>query len=95
MVSEKVVIVKYSDGSERSYTYSVTEQNEGNINEYGIVITKEESFNGQVVDTIKSEVKSISSNQERITKILNLLSKNEVSPIHLIDVVTDYIEDAC
>lgn len=96
MIIEKSIRTKYSEGLERIYIYEITKQCEEDIVEYGIEVRREDKSKGNVIKIIKSQVKSISSNKERIEEIMNILWRNEVSPIHLQDILSDYIDrDVC
>ncbi|MCR4943990.1 MAG: DUF6514 family protein [Clostridium sp.] len=92
MIEEKSVRTKYSEGIERIYTYQITKQYEENIIEYGIEAKREDKSQGNIIKIVKSQIKNISSDQDRMDEIINLLWRNEVSPIHLQDILSDYID---
>ncbi|SFU29496.1 hypothetical protein SAMN04487886_100342 [Clostridium sp. DSM 8431] len=92
MIEEKSVRTKYSEGIERIYTYQITKQYEENIIEYGIEAKREDKSQGSIIKIVKSQIKNISSDQDRMDEIINLLWRNEVSPIHLQDILSDYID---
>lgn len=92
MVIEKKVTTKYIDGIERSYIYKVTQQKQDSILEYGVKVTREDISKDKKVTSVESEVKYISTEKEMVTGIINILCKNEVSPIHLKEVVCDYVD---
>ena len=92
MIEEKSVRTKYSEGIERIYTYQITKQYEENIIEYDIEAKREDKSQGNIIKIVKSQIKNISSDQDRMDEIINLLWRNEVSPIHLQDILSDYID---
>lgn len=92
MIEEKSIKTKYSEGLERIYTYEITKQYEENIIEYGIEVRREDKSKGDIINIVKNQIRSVSSDKERIEELLNLLSRNEVSPIHLQDILNDYID---
>lgn len=96
MIVEKSIKTKYSEGIERIYTYKVTKQYEESIVEYGIEVRREDKSKGDIIKIVKNQVRSVSSNREEIEEIVKVLSRNEVSPIHLQDILSDYIDrDVC
>ena len=96
MIIEKSIRTKYCEGLERIYTYEITKQYEDNIIEYGVEVRREDKSKAGKIKVVKNRVGSISSNKEKIEEIINILSRNEVSPIHLKDVLRDYIDrDVC
>lgn len=96
MIIEKSIRTKYCEGLERIYTYEITKQYEDNIIEYGVEVRREDKSKTGQIKVVKNRVGSISSNKEKIEEIINILSRNEVSPIHLKDVLRDYIDrDVC
>ncbi|MDS0526210.1 DUF6514 family protein [Clostridium sp. SHJSY1] len=92
MLVNREVITKDSSGMERKYIYKITEEVLEGIKEYGIEVIREDTELGLVTNNVRSEVKSISHKKENVSKILHVLSRNEVSPIHLLDVVEEYID---
>ncbi|MBE6047686.1 MAG: hypothetical protein E7213_04650 [Clostridium sp.] len=96
MIIEKSVRTKYCEGLERIYTYQIIKQCEENIIEYGVEVRREDKSKAGIINIVKNEVRSISSNEQKMEEIINILSRNEVSPIHLKDVLSEYIDkDVC
>ena len=60
---------------------------------YGIVVKKESIKNKVVVSTIEDRVDIISKKKEVVQKLLDLLYRNQVSPIHLIDVIGETVDN--
>lgn len=92
MIEEKSIKTKYSEGVERVYTYQIISNCEENIIEYGIEARREDKSEGDIIKVEKKQIKNISSDQDRMDEIINLLSRNQVSPIHLQDILSDYID---
>jgi len=92
MVIEKKVTTKYIDGIERSYIYKVTQQKQDSILEYGVKATREDVSKGESVTIVESEVKYISPKKQVVMGIVDMLCRNEVSPIHLKEIVCDYVD---
>lgn len=92
MVLEKSIKTSFSNGLERIYIYKITEQLEKSSCEYGIEVELKYIMKGENVKNIKEEVKNISSKKEEVIDILQLLCRNEASPLHLLDILQDYID---
>lgn len=92
MVIEKKVTTKYIDGIERIYIYKVTQQKQDSILEYGVKATREDVSKGESVTIVESEVKYISLKKEVVMGIVDILCRNEASPIHLKEIVCDYVD---
>ena len=60
---------------------------------YGIVVKKESIKNKVVASTIEDRVDIISKKKEVVQKLLDLLYRNQVSPIHLIDVIGETVDN--
>ncbi len=62
-------------------TYTLCEeQNEDNATSYGIIALKK-----------ITEIKGITPDKEKLTKLINLCNQLELDPIHLKDVVCDFL----
>ena len=92
MVIEKKIEIKYTNGSGKKYIYKLTEQEGNSVKEYGIEIIREDTENEKVVNELKENVDNISTNKEEISQLLEILSRNPVSPIHLKDIICDYVD---
>ncbi|WP_010294759.1 DUF6514 family protein [Clostridium senegalense] len=60
---------------------------------YGIEVERKDTVKGQVVSNYKDFVRYISPKKEKVTEIIELLNNNIVSPIHLIDVIGEYVDE--
>lgn len=92
MVIEKKIEIKYTNESGKNYIYKLTKQNYSKVEEYGIEIIREDIDKGKITNIVKENVDNISSDKDEVSDLLGLLSKNQVSPIHLKDIVCDYID---
>lgn len=92
MVIEKMVTTKYIDEIERIYIYKVTQQKQDGILEYGVKATREDVSKGERIAIVENEVKCISLKKELVMEIVDILCRNEVSPIHLKEIVCDCVD---
>ena len=74
------------------YSYLMESRKYNNETVYGIVV-KKESIKNKVVSTIEDRVDIISKKKEVVQKLLDLLYRNQVSPIHLIDVIGETVDN--
>lgn len=81
------------DGIEMKYSYLMESRKYNNETVYGIVVKKESIKNKVVVSTIEDRVDIISKKKEVVQKLLDLLYRNQVSPIHLIDVIGETVDN--
>ena len=59
---------------------------------YGIKIVKTEYINDDV-KTENKEIKHLSDNEEKTNQILEVLKRNEVTPIGVQDIIQDFLQD--
>ncbi|WP_346930201.1 DUF6514 family protein [Clostridium sp.] len=62
------------------------------IDVYGVEIESEVKNKGKHVKQYKEHVQCITPNKYKGSELLGLLKNNVVSPIHLIDIIEEYIE---
>lgn len=60
---------------------------------YGIEIERQDVIEGSIQNIERDYIKNISPQQQKVHKLLKMLSDNLVSPIHLIDIVGNYMDD--
>ena len=92
MVLEKLIITRSIDDIEMKYTYSLTKESLNNVQAYGIKVDRVDIKDGAIINRVEDGVKYISTQRHKVKGLLNLLYKNEVSPIHLIDIIGEYVD---
>jgi hypothetical protein len=50
-------------------------------------------LNEKVVDTFEDRFDSVSPLKSKVLTLLNYLAKNEVSPVHMIDIIGDSVDN--
>lgn len=63
------------------------------VQSYGIEIERQDIANGNVVNFERDRVLDISPDRYKVHTLLKLLYDNSVSPLHLIDVAGEYIDE--
>lgn len=92
MVIEKNIVIKNEDGVEQKYIYKVIKENLGGDIQYGVQAIRNDINNGIIIKTVQENVSNISSKEEDMEKIIDMLCKNIVSPIHLKDIIVEYVD---
>lgn len=63
------------------------------IQSYGIEIEKQDIIDGKIVNIERDCAKNISPQRHKVHELLKMLYNNDVSPIHLIDILGEYIDE--
>ncbi|MBU3172357.1 DUF6514 family protein [Clostridium estertheticum] len=63
------------------------------IQAYGIEIERQDIINGTVVRIQRDCVQNISPQRYKVKDLLKILYDNTVSPIHMIDILGEYIDE--
>ena len=92
MVLENLLITRCINDVEMKYIYKLTERQYKSVQAYGIEIERDDYKNGENVNIVKDSVDLISPEKEKVKNLLDILYKNEVSPIHLIDIIGEYVD---
>jgi hypothetical protein len=89
------------NGREYIYIYYLTESTkdiaiedlEVSVSSYGIGIIREEMFEGRIIDTFEDRFDSVSPIKSKVMSLIDFLIDNEVSPLHLIDVIGESVDN--
>ncbi len=63
------------------------------VQSYGIEVERQDLINGVVVGIERDKVKTISPQRYKVRNLMKLLYDNMVSPIHLVDVLGEYVDE--
>lgn len=69
------------------------DKNEFKVKSYGIEAVREEILNGKIVSIEKNIVQHISPDRMKVVELIFMLQENEVSPLHLLEVVGSYMDE--
>jgi len=67
--------------------------NQKSIQAYGIEVERQDMINGEIVIVEKDFEKYISPQRHKVRAIMKMLNDNNVSPIHFVDIVGEYIDE--
>lgn len=63
------------------------------VQSYGIEVERQDILNGELINIERDCVKNISPNKDKVHNLLELLYYHTVSPVHLVDVLGEYIDE--
>lgn len=101
IILEQMNCTETLDGKKLVYNYRLTKEfktlsSNGEsieIQAYGIEVERQDFCNGELINVDRESVESISPQRYKVKNLLKLLYDNTVSPIHLIDVLGEYIDE--
>ncbi|MBS5825419.1 MAG: hypothetical protein KID00_16520, partial [Clostridium argentinense] len=93
--------VEIEKNVEYNYVYKLLESSYGVdvngktqiVQAYGIEVEREDVIKGKKVSQCRDFVKYISPKKEKVGNIMKMLYQHLVSPIHLIDVIGEYVDE--
>ena len=87
MKIKELTLTKNVNNITMRYLYKLLRTNINKEYVYGIEIEREDIQGEKIINIEKESVDIISPKKEKVDDILNKLYRNEVSPIHLIDII--------
>jgi hypothetical protein len=101
MIVESMVRNEICEDMKKNYFYRLTKdkitlefgEEPMEVQSYGIEIERQDIVNNSIVNIERDSVKSISPHRHKVHNILKLIYDNCVSPVHLIDVLGDYVDE--
>ncbi|GAA0078966.1 DUF6514 family protein [Clostridium sp. CTA-5] len=90
------IVEEYTSINENSnykYKYRLTKSIYRGIIGYGIEIQSQNPIKDDDTDYQSDGVELVSIHRHKVKKILMKLYNNEVSPIHLIDIIGEYVDE--
>lgn len=91
LVEEYICINKDTD-IEFRYTYRLIKKDYNGIDAYGIEIERKDYIGLKNVNLERERIDMVSAHKHKVKQILIKLYNNQVSPIHLLDVVGEYAD---
>ena len=81
------------DDRKINYSYRLTKRLFHSEDVYGIEVERQDIKFGKLVKIERDSIEVVSKNRAKANELLELLFNNEVSPIHLVDIISPYVED--
>ena len=94
IILNTLTVKKIEENKEFNYLYRVTENILNGNKVYGIEVERIDFTNQIVTNIERNVIKFISPKKEKVLNLVQLLYKNEVSPIHLVDVIGEYVDES-
>lgn len=60
---------------------------------YGIEVERQDIVNNNVINIERDSITKISTYRHKVHTLLKLLCDNSVSPVHLVEILGDYVDD--
>lgn len=92
-IVDSVYSVVKNEEREFRYTYRLISEDFYNGQAFGIEIERQDLIEGNVVKIERDKIRKISNVKEKVKVILNLVHSNQVSPIHLVDILGEYVDE--
>lgn len=75
------------------YNYRLLKESYLNGQAYGIEIERQDFKDGNLINIERDQIKKISSIEEKVNNLLDLIHRNKVSPIHIVDILGEYVDN--
>ncbi|MBC5630356.1 hypothetical protein H8S20_15950 [Clostridium sp. NSJ-6] len=92
-IVESLSLAIENKGKKIMYFYRLTQCQTKTGQAFGIEVERQDLREDVLVNIERDSVDIISTKEDKVRSILELLYKNNVSPIHLIDVIGSYVDE--
>ena len=92
-IVQNLNIVRNYDNLRHDYQYKIIETKYNEVNTYGIEIERKDFNNDVLINIERNSIEKISYYLEKVRELLSILYKNEVSPIHLVDIIGEKVDE--
>ncbi|GAA0086983.1 DUF6514 family protein [Clostridium sp. CTA-7] len=82
-----------NDNKESRYAYRMIKEDFFGGQAFGIEAERQDLVEGNVITIERDEIRKISNIEGKVKELLNLIYVNEVSPIHLVDILGEYVDN--
>lgn len=93
MLLESLELKKEINGMDTRYMYKIIETDYRGNSAYGISVSREYIKDNKVIDVYEDSIKYISPIKDKVEALLETLYKGQVSPIHLVDIAGEYVDN--
>lgn len=92
-IIKNLSVIRNYDNLRHDYDYRIIETKYEGVNTYGIEIERRDFNNDILINVERNSIDKISCYLEKVKELLAILYKNEVSPIHLIDIIGEKVDE--
>lgn len=82
-----------NDEKESKYSFRMTKGEFDCGQAFGIEIERQDVIDGEVVRIERDSISKISNKEEKVKELLDLVYKYQVSPVHLVDILGEYVDN--
>ncbi|MDV4152500.1 DUF6514 family protein [Clostridium sp. AL.422] len=82
-----------NDNKEVRYSFRMIKEKFNFGQAFGIEIERQDLIEGRVVQIERDLITKISNKEEKVKDLLELVYKYQVSPIHLVDILGEYVDN--
>lgn len=91
-IIENLIKVKNENGLKYEYSYKLVKNNLKNKDIFGIEVERLDFEEDKLVNLERDFIKYISIDELKVKELLLLLAENIVSPIHLVNILGEYVD---
>ena len=92
-VVEEYICINNDTNIEYRYAYRLIIREYNGITAYGIEVERKDYVNLKNINLEREKIELISAQKHKVKQLLMKLYNNQVSPIHLIDVIGSYVDE--
>ena len=93
MIIENLCKKVRNENNERIYFYRSFNEEYRGRQAYGVEIERHDLENGSLIRIERDSISKVTIFEDKIKDILNLIYDNNVSPIHLVDIIGEYVDN--
>lgn len=100
LVVENLCRSEICDNVQYNYSYriikdkvSFSEYDKLEIQSYGIEVERQDIVDGKLTEVERDSIKCISPHRHKVHNLVKMLYDNIVSPLHLVDILGEYIDE--
>lgn len=91
-IIENLIKVRNENGLKYEYSYKLVKNNLKNKDIFGIEVERLDFEEDKLVNLERDFIKYISIDEIKVKELLLLLAENIVSPIHLVNILGEYVD---
>ncbi|WP_066896263.1 DUF6514 family protein [Clostridium nigeriense] len=82
-----------NDGKESRYFFRMFKENFLDGQAFGIEIERQDLVEGNIIQIERDFISKISNKEDKVKDLLKLIYDYQVSPIHLVDILGEYVDN--
>lgn len=82
-----------NDNKESIYAYRIISESFLGGQAFGIEVERQDIIEGNIVQIERDLIRRISNKEDKVKTLLSLVHNYQVSPIHLVDILGEYVDN--